>query len=59
LPSSVSSVGGQLALAGTPYDEAHPLAANVNNVITTDRADPVSGSISLRRPQCEAVKIAR
>jgi anaerobic selenocysteine-containing dehydrogenase len=43
--------------AGTPYDEAHPLAANVNNVIATDRADPVSGSIPLRRSPCEVVKI--
>ena len=44
--------------AGTPYDAAHPMAANVNNAIATDRADPVSGSIPLRCSACEVVKLA-
>lgn len=44
--------------AGTPYDAAHPLAANVNNSIATDRTDPLSGSIPLRCSACEVVKLA-
>lgn len=43
--------------AGTPYDATHPLAANVNNAVATDRADPVSGSIPLRCSPCEVVKL--
>ncbi len=45
--------------AGTPYDASHPLAANVNGIIPTGRADPVSGSIPLRCTACEVVRIAR
>ncbi len=44
--------------AGTPYDASHPLAANVNGIIPTDVADPVSGSIPLRCTACEVVKVA-
>jgi anaerobic selenocysteine-containing dehydrogenase len=44
--------------AGTPYDASHPLAANVNGIIPTVRADPVSGSIPLRCTACEVVRIA-
>jgi len=43
---------------GTPYDRKHPLAANLNGAIGTDRADPVSGSIPLRCSWCEIEKIA-
>jgi anaerobic selenocysteine-containing dehydrogenase len=42
---------------GTPYDADHPLAANINNAIATDRADPVSGSIPLRCFMCEIEKV--
>jgi len=38
---------------GSPYDAGHPLAANINATIATDRADPVSGSIPLRASWCE------
>ncbi|MBL8384211.1 MAG: molybdopterin-dependent oxidoreductase [Burkholderiales bacterium] len=44
---------------GTPYDRAHPLAANLNQVIDTARDDPVSGSIPLRASWCEVEPIAR
>ena len=43
---------------GTPYDRSHPLAANLNGAIGTDRADPVSGSIPLRCSWCEIEKMA-
>ncbi len=43
---------------GTPYDHRHPLAANLNGAIGTDRADPVSGSIPLRCSWCEIEKIS-
>ena len=43
---------------GTPYDRRHPLAANLNGVIDTARADPVSGSIPLRCSWCQIDKIA-
>ena len=43
---------------GTPYDASHPLAANVNCIIPTDRSDPVSGSIPLRCTPCEVVRLA-
>jgi anaerobic selenocysteine-containing dehydrogenase len=42
---------------GTPYDRNHPLAANLNGAIGTDRADPVSGSIPLRCSWCEIEKL--
>jgi anaerobic selenocysteine-containing dehydrogenase len=42
---------------GTPYDATKPLAANINNAIATDRADPVSGSIPLRCFTCEIEKV--
>jgi anaerobic selenocysteine-containing dehydrogenase len=37
-------------------DAAEPLAANINRVISTERADPVSGSIPLRCSWCEVEK---
>ncbi len=43
---------------GTPYDRSHPLAANLNSAIGTDRADPVSGSIPLRCSWCQVEKIS-
>jgi anaerobic selenocysteine-containing dehydrogenase len=43
--------------SGSPYDAAHPLAANLNRVISTARCDPVSGSIPLRCSWCEVEKI--
>jgi len=42
---------------GTPYDSSRPLAANINNAIATERADPVSGSLSLRCSWCEIRKL--
>ena len=42
---------------GTPYDGRQPLAANLNNTIDTDRADPISGSIPLRCSWCEVEKL--
>ena len=43
--------------AGTPYDAGHPLAANINNAIATDVADPISGSLPLRCSWCEIAKL--
>jgi anaerobic selenocysteine-containing dehydrogenase len=43
---------------GTPYDRSHPLAANLNGAIGTDRADPVSGSIPLRSSWCQIEKMS-
>ncbi len=43
---------------GSPYDASQPLAANLNNTIGTDRADPISGSVPLRGSWCELEKIA-
>ena len=43
---------------GTPYDRSHPLAANLNSAIGTDRADPVSGSIPLRCSWGQVEKIS-
>ena len=43
--------------AGTPYDSSRPLAANINNVIPTEQADPVSGSLPLRCSWCEVSKL--
>jgi anaerobic selenocysteine-containing dehydrogenase len=45
--------------AGTPYDASHPLAANINNAISTERADPVSGSLPLRCSWCEVSRLDR
>jgi anaerobic selenocysteine-containing dehydrogenase len=42
---------------GTPYDRNHPMAANLNGAIGTERADPVSGSIPLRCSWCQIEKI--
>ena len=42
---------------GTPYDRTHPLAANLNGAIGTERADPVSGSIPLRCSWCQIEKM--
>ena len=42
---------------GSPYDSAHPLAANLNGAIGTERADPISGSIPLRAYWCEVEKL--
>jgi len=43
--------------AGTPYGASRPLAANLNGVIDTTKADPISGSIPLRATWCEIEKI--
>jgi anaerobic selenocysteine-containing dehydrogenase len=43
--------------AGSPYDARHPLAANLNRIIDTSRADPVSGSIPLRCSWCEVERL--
>jgi hypothetical protein len=43
--------------SGSPYDAGHPLAANLNQVISTAASDPVSGSIPLRCSWCEVEKI--
>jgi anaerobic selenocysteine-containing dehydrogenase len=42
---------------GSPYDAKHPLAANLNRAISTAAADPISGSIPLRRSWCEVEKV--
>jgi anaerobic selenocysteine-containing dehydrogenase len=42
---------------GTPYDAGHALAANLNQIMSTAVADPVSGSIPLRSWWCEVEKI--
>jgi anaerobic selenocysteine-containing dehydrogenase len=42
---------------GTPYGPDRPLAASLNNVITTAEADPVSGSIPLRCSPCEVSRL--
>jgi hypothetical protein len=43
--------------AGSPYDARHPLAANLNRIIDTSRADPVSGSIPLRCSWCQVERL--
>lgn len=43
--------------AGSPFDAAHPLAANLNGVIDTAHEDPVSGSIPLRASWCEVERL--
>jgi hypothetical protein len=43
--------------ANSPYDSSHELAANLNQVIDTARADPVSGSIPLRCSWCEVERL--
>ncbi|MFM9845905.1 MAG: molybdopterin-dependent oxidoreductase [Hyphomicrobiaceae bacterium] len=43
--------------AGSPYDARHPLAANINRVISTHASDPVSGSIPLRASWCNVEKL--
>lgn len=42
---------------GSPYDASHPLAANLNRVMSTTTADPISGSIPLRSSWCEVEKL--
>lgn len=42
---------------GTPYDASHPLAANLNGVVDTAIADPISGSIPLRATWCQVERI--
>ena len=42
---------------GSPYDARHPLAANLNRIIDTSRADPVSGSIPLRCSWCQVERL--
>ncbi len=42
---------------GSPYGPGHPLAANINGVIDTSKADPVSGSIPLRCSWCEVERL--
>jgi len=41
----------------SPYDVRHPLAANLNQAMSTAAADPISGSIALRCSWCEVEKI--
>jgi anaerobic selenocysteine-containing dehydrogenase len=43
--------------ANSPYDTSHELAANLNQIIDTARADPVSGSIPLRCSWCEVERL--
>ncbi|MET0538730.1 MAG: molybdopterin-dependent oxidoreductase [Xanthobacteraceae bacterium] len=43
--------------SGSPYGAGHPLAANLNHVISTAVSDPVSGSIPLRCSSCEVERI--
>jgi len=43
--------------SGSPSDASHPLAANLNQVMSTAVADPISGSIPLRSWWCEVEKI--
>jgi anaerobic selenocysteine-containing dehydrogenase len=42
---------------GSPYAAGRPLAANVNRVIDTTVADPISGSIPLRCSWCEVARL--
>ena len=42
---------------GSHYDATVPLAANINQVISTTEADPISGSIPLRRTYCDIERI--
>lgn len=42
---------------GSPYDATQPLAANLNRVMSTAAADPISGSIPLRSSWCEVERI--
>jgi anaerobic selenocysteine-containing dehydrogenase len=42
---------------GTPYDSRHPLAANINRIMSTAVRDPVSGSIPLRSSWCEVERL--
>jgi anaerobic selenocysteine-containing dehydrogenase len=44
--------------AGTPFDSNRPLAANINNAISTEQGDPVSGSLPLRCSWCEIRKLS-
>jgi anaerobic selenocysteine-containing dehydrogenase len=41
----------------SPYDARHPLAANINRIISTRVSDPVSGSIPLRASWCNVEKL--
>src|SRR5436190_212681 len=43
--------------SGSPYDADNPLGANLNRVIDTTKADPVSGSIPLRCSWCEVERL--
>ena len=43
--------------SGSPYDASHPFAANLNRIMSTAVADPISGSIPLRSWWCEVEKI--
>jgi anaerobic selenocysteine-containing dehydrogenase len=43
---------------GTRYDAAKPMAGNLNNAVSTERSDPISGSIPLRCTWCEIEKVA-
>jgi anaerobic selenocysteine-containing dehydrogenase len=44
---------------GSPYDASRRLAANINGVIDTTTADPISGSVPLRCSWCEVEKLER
>jgi anaerobic selenocysteine-containing dehydrogenase len=43
--------------ADSPYGPGHALAASINAAIDTSMADPVSGSIPLRRSPCEVERV--
>jgi anaerobic selenocysteine-containing dehydrogenase len=43
--------------SGTPYDASRPLAANLNQIMSTAVADPISGSIPMRSWWCEVEKL--
>jgi len=58
-PGAVFGLHGWWAAGdgNSPYGPQFPLAANFNNAISTEREDPVSGSIPLRCTPCEVVKL--
>jgi anaerobic selenocysteine-containing dehydrogenase len=56
---ATGSVFGQEGWWVGTDDPAEPMAANINRVIDTARADPISGSIPLRCSWCEIEKAER
>jgi anaerobic selenocysteine-containing dehydrogenase len=43
---------------GSPYDAGNRLGANINRVIDTAEADPISGSIPLRCSWCQVARLS-